>query len=152
MKHLLLITFLTLLTGCASTTAFTSLPKDEHEFLLPKAQLTEKYTEIPAYEKRWRGFAKQNPTEQSLISELGEPRATRRNWLSPIVLVATGIAIHAQPIVWAIVIAIRPDVPETYYFRKGNYCVEAHMDRSIVSQYSKSMSSWEWKENSQSCE
>jgi hypothetical protein len=152
MKYLLCLLVFALMTGCASTTTFTALPKEEQEFLLPKQQLSEKYSEIPTYEKRWRGFTKQLPTEQSLISELGEPRATRKNWLSPVATVVLLAALQAQPIVWGLVIAIRPDVPEKYYFKRGNYCVEANMDRTFIGFYTKHMTSWDWKENAETCE
>lgn len=152
MKCLSLLIILVLLTGCASTTSFTSLPKTDNEFLLDKAKLSANYPEISTYEKHWRGFSKEYPTEQSLISELGEPHETKRYWLYPIVVVAVAVAIHAQPIVWGIVIAIRPDIPETYYFKKGNYCVEARMDRTIFDSYRSHMAWWDWKENAESCE
>lgn len=151
MKYLPIILTLGLLTGCSSLTSFKSLPKSDSEYLLKKTKLSEKYPEIPANELHWRGLSPQFPTEESLVKEMGEPQEIKRDWLYPIVVVATGIAVHAQPIVYAIMFAIRPDTPKTYFYKKGNYCVETHMDKNIMSSYTSHMSWWDWKENTVPC-
>ncbi len=152
MKYLPLLAVLALLTGCASTTTFTSLPKSESEFLLSKPQLTEKYPEIATYEKRWRGLSPEHPTEESLFKELGEPQHTERDMLFPIQTIAIFAILKADLVTLGMFLAIIPDIPTTHYYKKGNYCIEAHTLRTIGDLYVKSMGYWEWKENAKTCE
>jgi len=152
MKKIIPLIFIVTLTGCASVTSFKSLPKSEDEFLLEKTKLVEKYPEISVYEKKWRGFSPQYPSEQALKSEFGEPNVVKRDWLYPITMVGTLAILSADPVVWFMVFAVRPDTPKTYFYKKGNYCIKALIDRTFLGFYSEYMNSWEWEEKAESCE
>jgi len=152
MRLIPLIFIFALLTGCSTTTALTSVPKSNEDFLLSKTQLDAKYPEIPAYEKGWRGFSPTYPSEESLLKEMGPPQKTERNVLPVMANLGIFALLQIDPITIGLVFALFPDIPTTHFYQKGNYCIEAHTQRDITGLYTKRMSYWEWKENAKICE
>lgn len=141
----------TLLAGCATNRPLTALPESAGEFTKSKEELVSKYPDIAAYEKRWRGFSPNNPLEEDVVSRLGSPKRIERNWGYPAVMIATAVAISADPITWGIVLSVRPDTPKTYYFEKDRYCIVAIIDKTFVNGYEPYMTSWTWNENKELC-
>ena len=151
MKNILLITTCAVtLVSCVTNNKFTSFPID-NDYLLPKEELTKKYNEILEYEELWRGFSPNHPPEESLITNIGEPKSVETDWSYPLVVAGTLIALSAEPIVWLIALAIRPTGPEIYTFEKGNYCITTIMDNTIFTGYNSNMVSWKWEEAPLSC-
>jgi hypothetical protein len=151
MKKLLSIFCILFCSGCATTRPIGFFPTKDEEYLLPKKELVKKYPEITVYEKTWRGPFTNYPPKQNIIKLLGEPTKTRLGWEYPLIMGGTLLVLHSSPIVWGIVIAIRPDIPQSYYYEKGNYCIVVSIDRTIASFYSQYMSSWKWMEDKQRC-
>ncbi len=127
------------------------MPESTAEFGASKEYLVNKYPEIAANEPKWRGFSPNWPLEENVVNTLGQPKKIERDWGYPIVMVGTLVAISAEPIVWGIMLAVRPDTPKTYYFEKDKYCIEAIIDRTFVSGYKPYMVSWSWEENMEKC-
>lgn len=152
MRLIPLLLIFALLAGCSTTTALTSVPKSNEDFLLSKTQLDAQYPEIPANEKRLRIFSPSYPTETSLFNELGSPKKTDRDVLPMVASLGLLALLQTDPIAIGIYFAIFPDIPSTHYFQKGNYCIEAHTIRSLGGAYSKRMMYWKWKENAKTCE
>jgi len=144
-----------LLAGCATHKPLTALPKSTNEFTENKEYLANKYSDIVTYEKRWRGFSANYPLEENIVNHLGSPKKIKRDWWYPIVMVGTIMAVSTDPITWGItlglVLAVRPDMPKTYYFEKERYCIATKIDRTFVSGYKPYMVSWAWEENKEKC-
>lgn len=152
MKRLLLAASLVCFYECATHKPLTSMPKDEKEYSQSKEALVKGYSDIQMYEKNWRGFNPNFPLISNIESHLGEPVKTKRDWWYPASIIATGIVINANPIVWGIVIAIRPDTPKENYYKKGNQCIKVKVDRTFLSVYKPYILSWEWSEDKKACE
>lgn len=150
--RLILVFFMSaLLAGCATNKPLTALPESTNEFTANKEYLVKKYPDIATYEKRWRGFSPNNPLEENIVSHLGSPKKIERDWWYPIVMIGIGVAMSAPPVVWGIVLAVRPDTPKTYYFENEGYCIEAKIDRTFVSGYKPYMLSWAWEKDKEKC-
>lgn len=147
----LVISICILATGCVTTNNFKSLPLESTDFELPYEKLTEKYTEIPIYEKKFRGFSPNTPLAEDLVSVWGEPDAKKTDWTYfPLLggtLAATGIIFKTSPVpllvVGGFVLLIRPVPPETYIWQKGNYCIETITDKTFPN-YKKRVIYWNW--------
>ena len=151
MKFLLLGVQL-FIVGCATNKPLTLLPESGADYSLSKSELSNKHPEITSYAEHWRGFSPNYPTEKNLLDRLGEPIKTEKHWSEPILTVGVLAAISADPIVWVFMFALRPYPSKTHLFKKGSYCVEAKIDRSISTNYEPRMISWMWNENKESCE
>jgi hypothetical protein len=66
-------------------------------------------------------------------------------------VVGTLIAISADPFIWGVAFAIRPDIPETYYYEKGEHCIMVQFDRTFVTGYRQYMHSWKWRDKEEEC-
>ncbi len=152
MKRLLLAASLVCFYGCATHKPLTSMPKDEKEYSQSKEALVKGYSDIQMYEKNWRGFNPNFPLVSNVESHLGEPVKTKRDWWYLTSIIATGIAINAHPIFWGVMIAVRPDTPKKNYYKKGNHCIKAHVDKTFLSGYKPYVFSWEWSEDKRACE
>lgn len=151
MRIFLVIFLLFFIVGCATNMPLASLPESAADYSMSKNDLTSNYPEIASYEKRWRGLSPNFPAEKNLVDRLGEPKDIKRAWSEPILTVGLLVAISADPIVWAIIFALRPYPTKTYFFEKGSYCVEAKIDKSISTDYESRMTSWAWKKNKETC-
>ena len=87
-------------TGCATHAPLLQVPSEIDAFSLPKDQLDVLYTDVPLYEKQWRGLSPNFPLMESVDSVLGEPKVVKRDWWYPIIMVGTLAAISADPITW----------------------------------------------------
>lgn len=151
MRLIPLLFIFTMLTGCNTTAVLTSVPKSNDDFALSKTQLDAKYPEIPNFEKRWRGFTRIYPTEESLLKEMGMPQKTERSVLPAMVNLGLFSLLQVDPITIGILFALIPPFPTTHYYQKGNYCIEAYMQRDVTGLYTQRMMYWEWKENAKTC-
>jgi hypothetical protein len=137
-------------SGCTTSRPFNDIPTESYSFNLSKDQLQNQYPEIQKYEKRFRGFSPNTPLIQELISKWGEPDKKRKKMSYPLLMGGTlgGCSALFGPIpalaAGGAAIAIRPYVPEYYYWHKENYCIEAILDKTIDHGYKKRMISWQW--------
>jgi hypothetical protein len=126
------------------------LPTTSEAFHTPPDQLRAEYPEIVEYEKPFRGFIVNTPYRQQLISAWGEPDEKKADWVYPVTMGATlvGCGFFFGPvpalITAGLVIAIRPNTFEYYYWRKDDYCIEAKFDYAIVNVYKENLIYWKW--------
>ncbi|MBI5665021.1 MAG: hypothetical protein HZC49_08065 [Nitrospirae bacterium] len=121
------------------------------DFELPYEKLTEKYNEIPVYEKQCRGFSINTPLAVDLIAVWGDPDIIETEWYYyPLIggeLVALGVLMNTGPVpplvAGGLALLIRPLPSETYIWQKGNYCIETYIDTAFPI-YKKTIISWEW--------
>ncbi len=144
MRRIIVASIFFILAGCTTNKPLTALPESNDEYSLSVEELSEKYPDIPKYEKTWRGFKPNHPPEENIVEHLGEPDYKKRNWWYPIVMAGTLVVIGADPLFWGFILALRPNIPEIYYYEKGNHCIKIPMDRSIATKYQQRMISWEW--------
>ena len=150
MKNLIYLPLILLLTSCITHNGFTKLPSDE-EFVKPKSYLKNKYKDIALYEEGFRGFSPNWPMEKELVKHFGEPDKVIKNWKEPAIYVGTLLALSADPIVWGIMFALRPVPSKTYIYKKGNYCISAHVNYDAFNGYEDYMTYWEWIERKDKC-
>ncbi len=147
----IIISICVLATGCATTNNFKSLPLESTDFELSYEKLTEKYPEIPVYEKQFRGFSPNTPLAKDLVTVWGEPDAKKTSWTYFPQLggtfAATGIILKTGPVPLLIAggaaLLIRPVPSETYIWQKGNYCIETITDKTFPN-YKKRVVYWNW--------
>ncbi len=142
---------LALLAGCATHQPLSALPQSKDEYHLDEKALAEKYPDIATYSAQWRGLPANFPPEEDVVARLGKPDRIERNWWYPVSMVVCLAVVGFDPLIAGVVLAIRPDIPKRYYFEKGNYCIEARIDRTFTSGYRPYMSSWSWDENKEKC-
>lgn len=150
-EKILVIVICILATGCVTTNNFKSLPLQSTDFELPYERLTEKYPEIPVYEKKFRGFSQNTPLAESLIDVWGKPDAVDTEWYYYPVLgggmAVIGVVLQTGPVpilaAGGLALLIRPAPPETQIWHKGNYCIEAKTDRTFPD-YKKRVIYWRW--------
>lgn len=155
LAHAIFLTFAGLcLSACTTIQPFTTLPISPSTFTLPSDQLRERFPDIAEYENRSRGLSANTPLAQSLIYTWGEPRQKklRYGYLAGMGAGLVGAGILAGPLpalaAGVVVATIRPAIPTYYYWRKGNYCIEALVDKTIDQGYKRRMLYWTWYEHS----
>ncbi len=136
--------------GCATTRPVETLPTDPGSFQLTDSELRESFPEIDEYEEGFRGFSHNIPPVEQLIDQWGEPDRKRKDYVYAVIVGATlvGSAFLLSPGVTllggGIMLAVRPTLPEYYYWIKGDYCIEVVVDATFDSSYEKVLSHWEW--------
>lgn len=138
--------------GCATTLPFEKLPQSLDAFQKTPEQIRQEYPEIQEYEKFRGVFFVNTPYVKELTVRWGEPQKIRKNWdyfSETGILLAGGLAINlfsptAALIAAGIGVTINPFPSEHYFWIKGNYCIEAAIDGSIVGQYKKRVVRWKW--------
>lgn len=151
-RYILIILCLCLLawtTGCATPPSLSSFPRSSDDFTLPKDDLLERYQDIRTYQDTTLIFNSRRPIVDPIIDAWGAPHATRKQLEYPAIMGGTvGALAVIEPvpalIAGGIALVIRPYVPEIYFWKKGNYCIEAHTDRTIERGYSRVLVNWKW--------
>lgn len=142
----------TILTGCSTTKPFNKIPTELSSFKEPESKLVQQYPDIERYEKTFRGFHPNFPLAQDLVHAWGEPDAKSHKWSDPLlsdgIVIGAGVLSGSIPLIaaGAMLVMARPYVPEVYFWKKGNYCIEATLDERINNGYRKTINYWEWYE------
>jgi hypothetical protein len=150
MKYCLLCLVTVFLAGCITTAPIQKLPTTLEAFRAPPDQLRAEYPEIAEYEKTIRILEINIPYANQLVTAWGEPDQKKTDWLYPgtmgAFLVGSGFVFGPAPalITAGMIFAIRPFPFEYYYWRKGDYCIEARIDRAILHAYKESLVYWKW--------
>ncbi|MDH4027335.1 MAG: hypothetical protein OEU95_00705 [Nitrospirota bacterium] len=143
--------FLLITSGCATTiNSFNRIPVEPSEFRQTRDGLDMQYPDIKKYEKRFLEWNSNTPPARDLIEKWGEPNYKKIEASYPLsmggILAVGAIAAGPVPslITGVTVVAIRPYIPEYYYWRKGDYCIETYIDKTIEHGYKKRLLYWKW--------
>lgn len=145
----LLLSFTLLVTGCASKASFAHTPVQPSEFDHNKTALDNVYADIPTYEERFRLNPASHPAAEGLQTLWGAPQEVDPHWTEY-------VATHALNIGLAVLLSVEflipltflilPTPPETHTWNKGNYTIDAHVSKTLITGYDDRMSYWEWSE------
>lgn len=139
-----------LLSGCATTANFNSVPVTASEFDKPLPDIKAEYTDVSLYERSWkRFFSAKTGNYADLETKWGKADKVEKRWgekLAGSAFLLALVAYGALPVAGYVVIeALSIQPSENHYWNKGNTQVEAFIIRPGLAGYERKVAMWEWK-------